>query len=1126
MAIVSISRIQHRRGLQEDLPTLSSAELGWSIDQQKLYIGNGTIGEGAPKLGNTEILTEYSDVLTLAKTYNFKNQDAGYNPTTGGRTSKFNGIAFNGVNLYVAVGNNGSVLTSSDATTWSPVYANTDKTLNGICFGNGLFVAVGVDGIIISSDDGITWTKSTSTALVNLTSVIFAGDSSPGSAINNFVATSTTGQIIISADASAWVTATSGVTVSLNGIAYNDNLIVAVGHEGTILTSTDSIVWTVEDSPTSYNLRTVSYDYDQWIIAGEVSVVLISVDGMNWGYGFTDTFRAAAKSSISNVTVFVGDGGVIYKTSDIALTPCNSGTSENLYDVIYAGNRFVAVGTNGTILTSDDGTTWTSRTSGTSYDLNRLIFNSSTNKFVAVGNHGTVLTSTFGSIWISQSSGTTYNLYGIDIWNSLNGDTTYIVVGANGKILTSTNAYSWTSRVSGETNDLESINVADLGGGTSKAVAVGTNGIILTSDNIGLNWNSHINPSSEDLHSVNYFSWTYNSNSYTGYFAIGNNGTLIYSSDTTSWQVLQFPTVSHLFNFYYISNRFWTVGSIGYTTVYGDHILDIDTLTSQSLNILYNTSTGYNGPTLYTSSYGLDYYVIAGQYDTILTSVDGQNFYSQTERTFALDNLNTADIYKIILGNAKLIAVGNKGLILQSVDGEVWSGISYVYGAGSTVRTLQNKLDDFVSVKDFGAKGDGITDDTESINRALYEIYCRVLSPSSRKILHFPAGRYIVSDGIRVPTNAILRGEGSANTIIQQTADPDLLSYVMITADSKQQIESQIGFNGADLPSDIVIEDIGLVSPGDGIWLTNSSRVSLQRIRLTGNLNLPSSLGNYYTGVYILGSSLATPTDINIIDCYIEKFNIGMYQPNTEYSRNIVINSTTFINLYTGMLMNKNDGMVNTMTVSNCVFDLIAFKAIDTNHAKNITSTFNSYRDVANNYLGIGNAINYIIDYGTESIGCASINDEFDRTENEALLSPWVNGNSHTGAWFGGHEFKVGLWSRQGGEVHTLSPGKLSSSTGLTYILNDNAFNQRIQYMIKRVGKTRSGVLQICYNPGDNSHSIDDDSTENGDVGVTFGLATNTDLDGVTYLILQYSSTNGGSDFSMAISESYVKLVW
>ena len=63
MAVIQISRVQHRRGLLQDLPQLSAAELGWVIDNRKLYIGNGPIEEGAPIVGNTEILTQYSDIL-------------------------------------------------------------------------------------------------------------------------------------------------------------------------------------------------------------------------------------------------------------------------------------------------------------------------------------------------------------------------------------------------------------------------------------------------------------------------------------------------------------------------------------------------------------------------------------------------------------------------------------------------------------------------------------------------------------------------------------------------------------------------------------------------------------------------------------------------------------------------------------------------------------------------------------------------------------------------------------------------------------------------------------------------------------------------------------------------------
>ena len=63
MAIVQISRITNRKGLQENLPQLAGAELGWSIDSRRLYIGNGTLEEGAPVIGNTEILTEFSEIL-------------------------------------------------------------------------------------------------------------------------------------------------------------------------------------------------------------------------------------------------------------------------------------------------------------------------------------------------------------------------------------------------------------------------------------------------------------------------------------------------------------------------------------------------------------------------------------------------------------------------------------------------------------------------------------------------------------------------------------------------------------------------------------------------------------------------------------------------------------------------------------------------------------------------------------------------------------------------------------------------------------------------------------------------------------------------------------------------------
>jgi hypothetical protein len=85
MAILQISRIQVRRGLQQDLPQLASGEFGWSMDQRRLFIGNGTIDEGAPTQGRTEIVTAPSltSIGTDLLQYSFKGTKSGYISQTG-----------------------------------------------------------------------------------------------------------------------------------------------------------------------------------------------------------------------------------------------------------------------------------------------------------------------------------------------------------------------------------------------------------------------------------------------------------------------------------------------------------------------------------------------------------------------------------------------------------------------------------------------------------------------------------------------------------------------------------------------------------------------------------------------------------------------------------------------------------------------------------------------------------------------------------------------------------------------------------------------------------------------------------------------------------------------------------
>jgi hypothetical protein len=71
MAVIQISKIQVRRGqtAEQGMPQLASGEMGWSVDEQRLFIGNGSVAEGAPAVGNTEVLTEERmfDLLSTGK---------------------------------------------------------------------------------------------------------------------------------------------------------------------------------------------------------------------------------------------------------------------------------------------------------------------------------------------------------------------------------------------------------------------------------------------------------------------------------------------------------------------------------------------------------------------------------------------------------------------------------------------------------------------------------------------------------------------------------------------------------------------------------------------------------------------------------------------------------------------------------------------------------------------------------------------------------------------------------------------------------------------------------------------------------------------------------------------------
>ena len=79
----------------------------------------------------------------------------------------------------------------------------------------------------------------------------------------------------------------------------------------------------------------------------------------------------------------------------------------DLNDIIYAAKRFIAIGSHGTILTSQDGETWEIIAFEKNRKLDKIEFNAisyGASQFVIVGEQGTILNSTDGINWSSVSS--------------------------------------------------------------------------------------------------------------------------------------------------------------------------------------------------------------------------------------------------------------------------------------------------------------------------------------------------------------------------------------------------------------------------------------------------------------------------------------------------------------------------------------------------------------------------------------------------------------------------------------------------------------------------------------------------------------------------------------------------
>jgi hypothetical protein len=173
------------------------------------------------------------------------------------------------------------------------------------------------------------------------------------------------------------------------------------------------------------------------------------------------------------------------------------------FAVIYDDALYIAGGTRGgatdSIQTSPDGITWTNRTTAnTGQPVLGLAYGN--NKIVAVGGSGA---GTTGKIQLSTNGGTAWANVVVANVNTIYavgyGNGTFVAVGRAGSIQTSVNGTSWTNRTTANT---EQMNGVAYGNGTF--VAVGGGGAVQTSAN-GTTWTNRATPDDlRDLYAIIY----------------------------------------------------------------------------------------------------------------------------------------------------------------------------------------------------------------------------------------------------------------------------------------------------------------------------------------------------------------------------------------------------------------------------------------------------------------------------------------------------------------------------------------------------------------------------------------------------------------------------------------------
>ena len=464
-----------------------------------------------------------------------------------------------------------------------------------------------------------------------------------------------------------------------------------------------------------------------------------------------------------------------------------------------------------------------------------------------------------------------------------------------------------------------------------------------------------------------------------------------------------------------------------------------------------------------------------------------------------------------VIGNTEILTEFSDILALSDY---IYSdtAIGYTVQTGPTssdpvVRTVQAKLDDFANVRDFGATGDGSTDDTEAINRALNQLYCVDASNTqSRRTLYFPAGTYRIIESIVIPTYAKLVGEGADCTTIFLDTSSDistLSAYVARFGDSLQQTGANIGNNGATAPENIEISSMTFqtIEVTDVFLVEDAAQCYFDSVNFRGPLTQATIAANLaadnIAGVRFASTSSLICNNITFDKCKFSNLTYGI--DTDQQIKSVTVSNGKFDTLYQGISLGTgtpvNGGATGFRAVHN-MFDLIYEEGIIYDDVGLNVSAYNVFYNVANEYTG--SPTSSVVLFGNDNN--VSVSDMFARVDADAVTQPRVKING--GVVATGTQIQLGRYARESGRTVVLANNATSQPVVVVSTNYTHAF--RMDYTISRDTNYRHGTMTVVTDTSA-TLTFNDSFSENTSTGVTLSVSQVG-----SNVTVEYSSTNTG----------------